>query len=107
MSAMHTVGVPSSPSYVIATSHHEGICNIQTILYMTFRKIAQNLPFSEELLQIYEVVARLSQCFFFFFICLPIDLEKDLVTSCRRAEVSGKSRLSWARRHIPGIKKGQ
>jgi len=97
MSALHTVGLPSSPSYVITTSHHEATCNIQTILYMTFRqkprKIAQNLPFSEELLQIYEVVARVSQYFFFFFIHLPIDLEKDLVTSCRRAEMSGKSRL--------------
>ena len=61
---LHPISLHSSPSYVITRLYPECTLNIQIVLYMTFRqmprKIAQNLPFSQELLQIYEVVVRLS-----------------------------------------------
>jgi hypothetical protein len=64
VSVLHPISLYSSPSYVITRLYPECTLNIQIVLYMTFRqmprKIAQNLPFSQELLQIYEVVVRLS-----------------------------------------------
>lgn len=79
---------------------------MQGLLYLTRQhktsKIARSLPLSsEEHFQTYEAEVRLFQSPFFSFIRLLIDLEKDLVMPCGGAEVSGKSRLRWQRRHVP------